>query len=620
MCGIIGVWQKNKQQASLQLLVQMRDIMYNRGPDDAGIWIDGPVGFGHRRLSIIDLSSLGHQPMIDEETGSVITYNGEVYNYKEIKKKLEEYGLNFRSQSDTEVILKSYRKWGASCVKRFIGMFSFAIWDNILKGIFIARDRMGIKPLYYYNTDKIFMFASRLNALMQHPMCPSDIDSEALGLYLDIGFVPAPWCMLKGIKKLKPGHTLWIDKNGLSEDGYWTLDDINIDYSLLKADETELVNRLDSLLRDSVRLRLISDVPVGAFLSGGIDSSVVVALMSQFLNKPVKTFTIGFKEKQYNESIYAQKIAEHLGTNHTTEVMQSKDLMSLLDDNTLYYDEPLADCSTLPTMMVSRIAKKHVTVCLSGDGGDELFAGYPYYLILFYLRYFYHTPYSFRFLLGRAITMLNNHIAAVIGKCFFEDNLIDCFAFLRSIIKDYERSSFFLSNALNIKELFSERSFRFPRLDEISNLCRLDAAYYLTDDILQKVDIASMSVSLEARVPLLDHRVVEFAQSLPLKFKLRHGNSKWILKKVLSKYVPLKLFERPKRGFLVPLDKWFRNELKGMIQDELSPLRIKQFGFFNPSGIKKIIDLHMSGRRNTQPLLWALLVLFRWKKSFLKMQ
>ena len=397
MCGIVGIWQRDKQPVSSQLLTRMRDILFSRGPDDAGIWVDETVGFGHRRLSIIDLSYLGHQPMIDEQTGAVITYNGEVYNYQEIRSELQKYGIEFRSQSDTEVVLKAYRKWGLSCVDRFIGMFSFAIWDPKLEGIYIARDRMGIKPLYYYFNDKIFMFASRLSGLMVHPLCPRDIDYEALRLYLDIGFIPAPWSILRGVKKLNPGHTLWIDKRGLTVSCYWSIDNINIDTSLEKVSENELIDRLDDLLHESVKLRLISDVPLGAFLSGGVDSSLITALMCQYSQTSPKTFTIGFEEKQYDESIYAQKVAQYLGVNHKIKIMKSNDLLSLLDDNALYYDEPLADCSSLPTMMLSRFAREEVGVCLSGDGGDELFAGYHYYPILFYLRYFYRLPYLLRF-------------------------------------------------------------------------------------------------------------------------------------------------------------------------------------------------------------------------------
>lgn len=618
MCGIVGIWQKNKQPVSPELLTRMRDIMHNRGPDDCGIWLDRTIGFGHRRLSILDLSSLGHQPMIDELTGAVIVHNGEVYNFQEIREELKACGIIFKSQTDTEVILKAYRKWGVSCVDKFVGMFSFAIWDAKVRAIFIARDRMGIKPLYYYCDAKIFMFASRLSVLMQHPLCPDDIDNESLGLYLEMGFIPAPWSMIKGVKKLKPGHVLWVDEKGLTETCYWSMDTISIDASLDKLPENELVERFDTLLHKAIKPRLISDVPLGAFLSGGIDSSLVTAIMCQFSQKPPETFTIGFDEKQYDESDYAQKIAKHLGANNNLKIMKSTDLLSLLNDNTLFYDEPIADASSLPTMMVSRFAKQYVTVCLSGDGGDELFWGYHQYLILSYSKYLYRLPYALRFMLGKLLTKTNNHKLTLVGQSFFQKNLFNSFAFMRKIERGYERNSLFAEGELTMEDLFRERASHFPILDVVSKSSRLDATYYLPDDILQKVDIASMSSSLEVRVPILDHRIVEFAQSLPVKYKLRGIGSKYILKKVLSKYIPRKLFERPKRGFVAPIDKWFRGELKEMIQDELSPSQIKQFGYLKPDGVKKLLDTHLSNRNDTHLILWALLVLLRWNKQFRK--
>jgi len=613
MCGIVGIWHKDKRPIDVQILTRMRDAMYFRGPNDSGIWVNGAIGFGHRRLSIIDLSSLGHQPMIDEESGAVIVYNGEVYNYPEIKSELENYGFRFKSKTDTEVVLKAYRKWGGACVNRFIGMFSFAIFDPQLKGIFLARDRIGIKPLYYFLGKDTFIFASRLSALMVNPACPQDIDPEALGLYLDTGFVPAPWSILKGVNKLRPGYTLWIDEKGFEINCYWDPSDIKIDTSL--KDDEEIIGKFDSLLHDVIKRHLISDVPLGAFLSGGTDSSLVAAIMSRYTKTPPETFTIGFKEKRYNESAYAKNIAEYLGTKHNERIMQSNDLLSLLDKNTFYYDEPLADCSTLPTMMVSQFAKENVTVCLSGDGGDELFAGYHPYLILFYLRRFYNLPHSLRFILGKAIAKISSRKYAIIGESFAQKDALESFAFMRNI----NRGPALLDYAApGIKDLFWECSVNLHEFDKVTKSCRLDLAYYLPDDILQKVDVASMSVSLEARVPLLDHRIVEFALSLPLKYKLRGKDSKWLVKKVLSKYIPPKLFQRPKKGFVAPIDKWFRAELKEMVQDELSSSRIKQFGYLKPEAVKQSLDAHMSNKADTQQILWAILSLLRWNDRFKK--
>lgn len=615
MCGIVGIWQKDEKPVSVKLISQMRDSMTSRGPDDAGIWLDKYIGLGHRRLSILDISPLGHQPMVDEETGAVVCYNGEVYNFMAIREELKALGLKFRSQTDTEVVLKAYTVWGEHCVKRFVGMFAFSIWDPKKRGIFLARDQIGIKPLYYYIGEDVILFASRMSALLIHPACPRDIDMEALELYLENGYVPAPWSMIKGVKKLRPGHTLWVDEKDIEENCYWNIDTIPIDPTLERFSENELGDRLDSLLRESVKLQMISDVPLGAFLSGGIDSTTVVAHMIQVTNKPPKTFTIGFKEGQYDESIYARKIAQHLGTEHHELIMTSNDLLGLLESNTAHYDEPFADWSSLPTLLVSKFAREHVTVCLSGDGGDELFAGYHYYDLLRSLKPFYRLPKFFRFILGSMITRMGNHKSLLLGKSLCQSDILSCFSFMRSMIKDYDIKTLLIEkDILSMRDLFIERSKHFPRLDDISKSCRLDVAYYLADDILQKVDVASMSVSLEARVPLLDHRIVEFTQSLPIKYKHRYGQSKWLLKKVLERYVPPNLFERTKGGFGVPIREWFHGELKEMIQDELSPARVRQFGYLKPEGVQRLLDLHFSGKRDTHPMLWVLLSLLRWNE------
>ena len=614
MCGCVGFFHLDKRPVDRSALLRASDALKHRGPNDAGIWFssDRAVGLAHRRLSILDISPTGHQPMKSKNGRFIITYNGEVYNFIEIRRELIDLGYTFSSESDTEVVLNAYDRWGEKCVERFIGMFAFGIWDEATKGLFLARDRMGIKPLYYYFDDNTFLFASRLGGLLAHPCCPRDIDPEALGFYLDIGFVPAPWSILNGVKKLRPGYSLWIDGNGVKERCYWSINTIPINISLGKESENDLTERLDLLLRESVRLRLISDVPVGAFLSGGVDSSLIVALMCQVTNTPPETFTIGFKEKQYDESNYARDIANHLGTKHHDLVMQSNDLLSVIDDNTDHYDEPFADWSSLPMMLISKFAKEQVTVCLSGDGGDELFAGYHYYSLLSQLRPLYCLPRFLRTSVASGLVRTGHHRLALLGHALSKNNLVDSFSFMRSMIKDYGRSSLLKKNTKSIGDLFQERCLYFPHLDDISKCCRLDAAYYLSDDILQKVDVASMSVGLEARVPLLDHRVVEFAQSLPIGFKQRHGQGKWILKKVLSRYIPLKLFDRPKSGFCVPIREWFRGELKEVLQDELSTSRIKQLGFLEPAGVQRLINLHLSGKRDTHPMLWALISLIRW--------
>jgi len=611
MCGVVGVWHTNGEPVDEAVLARMRDRLVTRGPDDAGIWTNQSIGLAHRRLSILDLSDRGRQPMEDEETGSLIVHNGEVYNYPEIRHELESKGVTFRSETDTEVILKSYRQWGPACLDRFIGMFAFAIWDAPKRGLFIARDRVGIKPLYFHAADGFILFASRLKALVAHPKCPREIDSEALALYLDLGYVPAPWSILKNVKKLQPGHFLWIDSQAVQDECYWSIDDFQTDSSLEKASDEEMTDRLEALLKDSIERRLISDVPLGAFLSGGIDSSMVVALMAQTGGQRPKSFTIGFEEEWYNEAGYARKIAEHLGTEHYEETMRSADLLGLIDDLQEHYDEPFADSSALPTMMVSRFARRHVTVCLSGDGGDELFAGYPQYDIIDGIRKASFFPHFARKLIGGALSRIQNHRFAMLGHCLMKPDLISSFSYIKSITKDYNRGGLFGNDGPSAETLYRARAETLPQLDPVSQMARLDVCYYMTDDILQKVDVASMSASLEARVPILDHRIVEFSLSLPISFK-RRRSGKWILKQVLNRYVPRELVSRPKAGFNVPLNEWFRGELRERLQDELSPQRIKDFGFLDSEAVRNLIDLHFSGRRNTHPILWALVCLLLW--------
>lgn len=594
-------------------LVHMRDRLVSRGPDDAGVWTDRDVGLAHRRLSILDLSPLGHQPMVDETTGSVIVYNGEVYNFREIREQLEARGVAFKSQTDTEVLLKAYRVWGTSCLERFNGMFAFAIWDAQRRGLFVARDRVGIKPLYYHAGPDVFLFASRLKALLANPACPHDIDPDALGLYLDLGYVPAPWSILQNVRKLEPGHFLWVTGKETRDECYWSIAQVPIDKSLEGASDREAVDRLDALLKDSVSLRLISDVPLGAFLSGGIDSSAVAAIMTQCSSTPPKTFTIGFQEQRYNEAPYAREISRFLGTEHYERDMRGDDLLALLDDFHEHYDEPFADSSSLPTMMVSRFAREHVTVALSGDGGDELFAGYPQYDVLAWLKYGFLAPPLLRRLAGQMLARFGNHRTAMLGSSLVQTDRLGSFAYIKSILKTARREWLYDGGDWHAETLFRERSGQFGTMDMISRVSRLDMSYYMVDDILQKVDVASMSTGLEARVPILDHRIAEFALSLPISFKRRRGKGKWLLRQVLARYLPRELFERPKSGFCVPIDEWFRGELKEMLQDELSPSRIRDFGLLSADAVDNLLQTHLSGKRNTHPILWALLCLLAWK-------
>jgi asparagine synthase (glutamine-hydrolysing) len=612
MCGIAGVLALEGPLPGPDAVARARDRMTHRGPDDAGLWrsTDGRVALAHRRLSILDLSPLGHQPMTSPCGRYAVTFNGEIYNFEAVRRELESLGHAFASRSDTEVILRSYLQWGEACVERFVGMFAFGLWDGPRDALVLARDRLGVKPLYYGRSAARFAFASRLAPVLDLLEKPADIDPEALGLFLQAGHVPSPWSMVVGVRKLPPGHVLRIDARGEHLRAYWSPDAVAVD-PRLGDDPDAQADRLDALLRESIRLRLVSDVPVGALLSGGIDSSLVVALMKEVGTAPPKTFTIGFREARFDESAQARAIAAHLGTEHHERIMGAADMLGLLDAHEAHYDEPFADWSSLPTMLVSRFAREHVTVCLSGDGGDELFGGYPQYGTLQTIRTW---GWAARPILGiaRAAGLLRGHRAILMAEALRQGGPGRTFAFLRSMAKDYGAQALAQAPPVGLGDLFERRAAGFPADDVDGLAARLDLAYHLPDDILQKVDVASMSVGLEAREPLLDHRVVEHAVSLPSSLKVREGSRKWLLKKVLERYVPRALFDRPKRGFEVPIADWFRGPLRDRLKEELAPDRIARIPGLDPAGVTRVVDLHLSGRRNTHPVLFILIALLRW--------
>ncbi|MBN1816598.1 MAG: asparagine synthase (glutamine-hydrolyzing) [Sedimentisphaerales bacterium] len=615
MCGILGIWHRDGRPVDRETITVMRDRMACRGPDDAGVWIDGCVGLGHRRLSVLDLSHAGRQPMIDEDAGSVIVYNGEIYNYREIGRELASRGVSLHSRTDTEVALKAYRIWGRECLERFNGMFAFGLWDPKKKGLFLARDRIGIKPLYYSIDDETVLFASRLGALAAHPCCPRRIDPEALGLFLELGYVPAPWSIFQGVRKLLPGHCLWIDQTGVSEICYWNPDEIQINPSLAQTPVSALTERLNSLIRDSVKQRMISDVPLGAFLSGGIDSFLIVSSMRDVAAETPRTFTIGFQDPVYNEADQARRIAGCLDTRHSEKRMNSSDLIELLSAYGKHYDEPFADASALPTMILSRFAREQVTVCLSGDGGDELFAGYTQYRRMNQLQLFYRLPLAFRNAFGQLLQAAPRHHWSMLGRCVRKPDVIDGFAYARSIMKHSEPDWLYPDHGITAGQLFHERAQSFPQVEPINQWSRLDFAYYLPDDILQKVDVASMAIGLEVRVPLLDRRIVEFALSLPAKWKIKGRWNKWLLRKVLAERMPRHQIDSTKRGFNIPIASWFRQGCRDLIRDELNPDRMEERMGINPSEVRRMIDLHMSGAADTSPLLFALMTLMLWNKN-----
>lgn len=647
MCGIAGFLDRacHKKNYDPQVVaLRMANTLHHRGPDDAGIWVDAEAGvaLGHRRLSIIDLSPTGHQPMISTSGRYVTVFNGEIYNYTEIRKELEELSSRqWCGHSDTEVMLAAFEKWGVEdTVKRFIGMFAFALWDRQERLLHLVRDRLGEKPLYYGSMGDVFLFGSELKALRTHSSWRGEIDRNALALYMRYNYIPAPYSIYKGINKLLPGTILTLNTKNLrfipNPISYWsaqTVAEIGVS-NLFCGTDTEAINYLDGLLRESIKHQMVADVPLGAFLSGGIDSSTVVALMQAQSNRPVKTFTIGLNEAGYNEAEHAKAVARHLGTEHTELYISPQEAMDVIPKLPTLYDEPFSDSSQIPTFLVSQMARRHVTVSLSGDAGDELFGGYNRY---FLGRKIWNkiriVPRPFRGLAAKMITSVSPQRLDRVAETFSSimpgevragragdklhklAEIIDKEspeALYKELVSHWKTPSSVVLDSHEPTTVISDRS-QWADLDDFTlKMMYLDTMTYLQDDILVKVDRAAMGVSLETRVPFLDHRVVEFAWQLPLSMKIRDGQGKWILRQVLHKYVPKEMIERPKMGFGVPIDTWLRGPLRDWAEDLLNENRLRQEGFFEPSPIREKWAEHLSGKRNWQYHLWDVLMFQTW--------
>lgn len=642
MCGIAGFINKNNYFCWDECLQKMTTSLIHRGPDDGGAWVDKEAGIalGHRRLSILDLSPAGHQPMHSISGRYVIVFNGEIYNHNEIRKELEGLSAHqWAGHSDTEVILASVEEWGMEeAVKRFTGMFAIALWDRKERVLSIVRDRLGEKPLYYGWIGNTFVFASELKALRAHPLWEGEINRDVLALQMRHNYIPAPYSIYKGIYKLLPGTIAKIvmgDKNVIPEP-YWSAKEIAV-YGTVHpffGSEAETVEQLDRLLRDSIARQMVADVPLGAFLSGGVDSSTVVALMQAQSTRPVKTFTIGFNESGYNEAEDAKKVARHLGTEHTELYISPREAMAVIPKLPTLYDEPFSDSSQIPTFLVSQMARRHVTVSLSGDGGDELFGGYNRY---FSGRKIWNkiriVPRPLRGLVAKMITSASpqrlNRVAEAFSSIMPGElragragdklhklaGIIDKEspeALYKELVSHWKFPSSVVLNSHEPPTVITDNSQWADLNDFTLRMMYLDTMTYLPDDILVKVDRAAMGVSLETRVPFLDHNVVEFAWKLPLSLKVRNGQGKWILRQVLYKYVPAELIERPKMGFGVPIDTWLRGPLCEWAEDLLNEDRLRQEGFFEPSPIREKWVEHLSGKRNWQYHLWDVLMFQAW--------
>jgi asparagine synthase (glutamine-hydrolysing) len=648
MCGIAGFWDviRKVSNENLPVIVQrMSDRLIHRGPVSGGIWVDAEVGIalGHRRLAIVDLSTFGHQPMVSADGRYVITFNGEIYNFLELRRQLESLGHSFQGDSDTEVMLSSLSQWGVvEAVKRFNGMFAFALWDREERVLHIGRDRLGEKPLYYGFLGQTFIFSSELKALKVHPDFQPEINRDALALFFRYSYIPSPYSIYQGIYKLPPATILsWNGKSSCPQPiPYWSFQETASFGSakLFRGTETEAVKNLEALLLDAVKMRMVADVPLGAFLSGGIDSSTVVALMQANTSQKVKTFSIGFNENEYNESPYAKAVAQHLGCDHTEFYVTPQDALAVIPKLPILYDEPFSDPSGIPTFLVSKLAKQHVTVALSGDAGDELFAGYNRYLIAqkrwdkicwmpkIMRHNISHTLSSTVFSPNEtANSKLNASISSIIRYLFKKNNIYETVNKFSTVLAVPNREAIYTLLVSHWKQpealvigssepstVFEDCQQWTQDFDFIQHMMCVDTLSYLPDDILVKVDRASMGVSLESRIPLLDHRVVEFAWQTPLSMKIRHGKSKWLLRQVLHKYVPKNLIERPKMGFEIPIDSWLRGPLKDWAQGLLEESKLHSQGYLNSALIQQKWKEHISGEHNWHYYLWDVLMFQAW--------
>ncbi|HSE76451.1 MAG TPA: asparagine synthase (glutamine-hydrolyzing) [Alphaproteobacteria bacterium] len=645
MCGISGIVDRNAGTAHETLLAHVRamsDSLKHRGPDAGDEWIEAESGiaFGHRRLSIIDLSPGGAQPMTSADGRWVISYNGEVFNYLELRSELEAAGCRFRGASDTEVILEGCARWGVmATMRRLIGMFVISLWDRRTRALFLVRDRLGIKPLYYGEFDRMLIFGSELKALRAHPGWTPTIDRDALAAYFRHNYIPQPRSIYREIRKLPPGHVLTLEPGKPATlTPFWSMRDVAVkgiaEARRSKLSDAEAIEQLDTLLRDAVRRRMIADVPLGAFLSGGIDSSTVVALMQAQSNRPVRTFTIGFHEADYNEAQHAKAIARHLGTDHTELYVDPRHALDIIPGLSDWYDEPFADSSQIPTYLVSEMTRRYVTVALSGDGGDEVFAGYN--------RYFWADMMSGRMgFLPRAVRLAGatairrlspaawNRMFSIVPQRLrprqpgekihkLADILVreDPDIIYRQIVSHWLDPATVVQGAIEPKGILWDDGVSSDVPQFLARMQFLDTMTYLPDDILTKVDRATMAVSLEGRVPLLDHRVVEFAWRLPSKFKVRAGVGKWILRRILDRYVPADLYERPKMGFGVPIDAWLRGPLRDWAEDLLSPSALAADGMLAPGPIRALWQEHLSGAQNWQYRLWVVLMFQAWRRRW----
>lgn len=635
MCGIAGILYPNSSGSWLESnVIAMSNAIRHRGPDGNGFWVDSAqgVGFSHTRLSIIDLTSSGSQPMTSATGRFILSYNGEIYNFPELKQDLIKLGIKFKGTSDTEVLLASIEMWGLQvAISRCIGMFAFALWDRSKNKLSLVRDRLGVKPLYWGLFNSLFIFGSELHALKSCAGWDQEIDRNSLSAYSRWNYIPSPHSIFKGVYKLEPGSILTIAPNSQPViKKYWNLRSIINSQDIVDINDSEAINQFESILSESVRSRLISDVPLGAFLSGGIDSSLITTLMQKESINPIQTFTIGFHDNRYNEANNAKLISGHLSTNHTELYVGPEEALEIIPSLSDIYDEPFADSSQLPTSIVSSLTRKYVTVALSGDGGDELFAGYTrYYWANLINNKFYKIPLSIRKMLARSIELPSNkfweslfqfvpstknmpRVGERIGKFANFLREPNANALYRNQHSHWLNPENMILNSTEPRGIPFDDDLTSEIPNFITRMQFIDSVTYLPDDILTKLDRASMAVGLEARVPMLDHRVVEYSWKIPQRMKFRDGISKWLPRQVLYKYLPKSYVDHPKKGFSIPLSDWLRGPLKDWANSYLSIDHLKQDGYWNYQEVNSSWENFLKGDSINQESIWGVLMFESW--------
>jgi len=639
MCGITGFLDFSCKSGTT-VLGRMTHSLRHRGPDDYRLQfiaeVGCSVGLGHTRLAILDLSPLANQPM--EFDDLIICYNGEVYNFVSIRRELENYGYQFTSNSDTEVVLKAFHKWGHDCTKKFRGMWAFAIYNRKEKALILCRDRMGVKPLYWYFDGSVFLFASELKAFAQHPQFSKEVASEGVELFFRYGYISAPHTIYKNTSKLEPGSYLLINKNkDIRKERYWNYNECTHSAgsfgNLSQNSEQELLETLEQVLTESFKLRLVSDTPVGIFLSGGVDSSLVTALLQKDLVAPLKTFTIGFNEEEYNEAGWAKKVSAHFGTEHTELYCTSDDAFKIVPELPILFDEPFADSSAIPTYLLSRLAGDQVKVSLSADGGDELFGGYPWYS---YFPQLLQQASGIRSQIFRALAPIVQKILLLSKKIGTRESHATAEYYWNKLIK--ARTIYRVKEIQEKYDLYHSVNFReqlgilgipgsgmlrlsknvFSGYNDISSgMMAFDAQTYLPDDILVKIDRTAMGVSLEGREPFLDPKILEFAAQIPTRFKTGNYSGKELLKKILVKYLPPELVYRPKQGFNIPVHEWFGDDLSGLYRERLSEENVGRHGILDGRAVSGLVDDYLGKRSTNSHRIWLMFTFQLWCDEYL---